>query len=123
MISASKTVILTLYISICTTTWKQHACHAEQRLATVVQQQYISAAVTECDAFSSAQVGKKLVLLYVQPQHQDVDLSTPACLDKFAVGTLLLSLSTHGLARSFWHLDQTGIWCMFYLAQWRATIG
>ena len=40
------------------------------------------------------------MLLYVQPQHQDVDLSTPACLDNFAVGTLLLSLGTNVLAMS-----------------------
>lgn len=46
------------------------------------------------------------MLLYVQPQHQDVDLSTPACLDKFAVGTLLLSLGTHVLATSVWHFGQ-----------------
>ena len=39
-------------------------------------------------------MGKKLVLLYVQPQHQDVNLSTPACLDKFAVGTHPLTSGT-----------------------------
>ena len=43
------------------------------------------------------------MLLYVQPQHRNVDLSTPACLDRFAVGTLLLSLGTHVLAMSLWH--------------------
>ena len=38
------------------------------------------------------------MLLYVQPQHQDVDLSTPACLDKFAVGALILDHGTDLLA-------------------------
>ena len=27
------------------------------------------------------------MLLYVQPQHQHVDISSPTCLDQFAVGT------------------------------------
>lgn len=36
----------------------------------------------------AVQVGKRLMLLYIQPQCVDVDLTTLACLDKFAVSFL-----------------------------------
>ena len=39
------------------------------------------------------QVGKRLMLLYIQPQCADLDLTTPACLDNLAVRSLPASIS------------------------------
>ncbi len=39
------------------------------------------------------QVGKRLMLLYIQPQCADLDLTTPACLDNFAVRSVPAKIS------------------------------
>lgn len=64
------------------------------------------------------------MLLYVQPQHQHVDPSTPACLDKYAVGTHILDLGTDVFASSLCSFaEYRSVWQLgvSYLA-WQSAI-